>query len=232
MVLLPVLCRRFAFNLDAKFLMMCEYFFVQGTMFPMLWLAQEAGCGCCASVGSGVGLVGAAAGQGRVARGRGGAAGEGLRGRGGAGRGVRVGGARRELGVSVWYIVPGRSWWCWAWHVVSRGWGSGRCREMVGQRACGDLPAVDDADMFVFYHVMGNMMQGCLSVASFRRRCARVSCLCVLRGVWCAGEAGGGRGREVWVVFGVRFLFLFKAQNRLKVRFLKFTFNIFSKCRF
>ena len=92
--------------------------------------------------------VGAAAGQGRVARGRGGTAGEGLRGRRRAGGGVRVGGARHAgAGRECVVYCAGGGRGGVGRGVLFRGYGGrGReRREKDVQRACGDLSAVDDA---------------------------------------------------------------------------------------
>lgn len=152
--------------------------------------------------------VGAAAGQGRVARGRGGGAGEGLRGRGRAGRGVRVGGAR-HAGARRECVVycagggrggVGRGVLCRGNGGRGRGW-----REKDGQRACGDLFVVDDAGHVCVLPCHGEYDAGVFERGEFLAGGVREFRVCVfLRGVWRgAGKAGGGRGREVWVVFGV-----------------------------
>ena len=194
MVLLPVLCRRFASSLDAKFLIMCEYFFVQCTMCPMLWLAQEAWLWalCVGGVLGCVGLVWV------LQRDRAELliVEEALPVKGCAIVGVLAVGSVlvvsgiQDMGVSVWYIVPVEV-------VVVAGiaW----CLEGLGVEGCADnrMQGVGKAnaeiclllmmlDMFVFYYVMQNMMQGCLSVQSMLQEVWETLvfvCYCVEYGV-------------------------------------------------
>ena len=203
MVLLPVLCRWFAFSLDAKFLMMCEYFFVQGTMFPMLWLAQEAWLWllCVGGVLGGVGLVWVLQrdkAELLVVE-------EALPVKGCAVVGVLAVASvwvvlgMQELGVSLWYIVPVEVVVVLgvAYGVEGMGVEGGGVDTRVGKANAEICLLLMMLDMFVFYHVMGNMMQGCLSVASLLQEVCEsfvFVCFCVeygvVRGKLGVGEAG------------------------------------------
>ena len=117
--------------------------------------------------------------------------------------GARHAGARRECVV---YCADGGCRGVGRGVLCRRDGGRGRgWREKDGQSKCRDLFVVDDAGHVCVLPCHGEYDAGVFERGEFLAGGVREFRVCVfLRGVWRgAGEAGGGRGWEVWVVFGL-----------------------------